>query len=74
MSYSTLIEIKTRVLYSIIIVYKGRCVKLIHFTMTSLYIEQICERVRIYARLRGAGAPWERAYAKQVIGTQYLFI
>lgn len=39
-----------------------------------MYIEQICERVRIYARGRGAGAPWERAYAKQVVGTQYLSI
>lgn len=42
--------------------------------MLILYIEQICERVRIYARRPGAGAPWERAYAKQVIGIQYLFI
>lgn len=37
-------------------------------------MEQICERVRIYARRTSAGAAWERAYAKQVIGIRYLFI
>lgn len=40
------------------------------FTMNILNIEQIAwDRARIY-RSRG---PWERDYAKQVIGTQYLF-